>query len=154
MPAARVIFHRVRIHSAACCCCYCCCYPSSALSSVRFTTSEYKCWLREKRNSIHVSRTSQADVRDFHPPLLFNMVGGSLRWVTQLSKIAVTQFQDQTHTVNEESALSAQISGNPPGFLLLTPTKPPNKDKKRIDTIYIQRERKNNGVFSFLDDFR
>lgn len=36
-------------------------------------------------------------------------VGGSLvRWVTQLSKIAVTQFQDQTHTRQWEKGLWAE----------------------------------------------
>lgn len=45
-------------------------------------------------------------------------VGGSLRWVTQLSKIAVTQFQDQTHTVNEKKGFESkgrkEASGDPP----------------------------------------
>lgn len=54
--------------------------------------------------------------RFFFP--LPSKVGGSLRWVTQLSKIAVTQFQDQTHTVNEKKGFESkgrkEASGDPP----------------------------------------
>lgn len=55
----------------------------------------------------------QADVRFSAPAPRGGRI--SERWVTQLSKIAVTQFQDQTQSMRKR-ALSrgdAQISGNP-----------------------------------------
>jgi len=68
---------------------------------------------------IHVSGTSHADVTDFSPPLC-PLRGGriSLRWVTQLSKIAVTQSQDQTQSMRKglwaEGTQRSQVTPPPP----------------------------------------
>lgn len=101
---------------------------------------------KTRRDCIHVSGTRHADVRDFSSALHSGRI--SVRWVTQLSKIAVTQFQDQTQSMRKGLWVeeTQEISGNPLNY--------PNKDEqKRKKKTHTQKKRRERSAFWWVRIF-
>lgn len=129
--------HEVRSAPPAACCCHCARLISAPfLRIVIFNIHGFAfvIWGRQQlklgRGCILVSGTRHADVRDFSSALHSGRI--SARWVTQLSKIAVTQFQDQTHSQWEtgfEPKGRRRSQVNPPSST--TPTRTSRKTERR-----------------------